>query len=537
MCGDGSAPPNPRPIFRSRARWSTRRFRKLACSCSAQSSIRWRRCIHCRCRGIRHRRTARCGPKGLCAIDGDVLIGPGVALLSTPGHTIGESHARGQHGDGDLGEQRERDRRRMPHAGAQPDSRRAPLHAHVGAGGRAQREHARGHCAAVQLVRAREIDCRRGACRLAFSAIHAVIGADRQCAEPGNVADVHALGDFPRHADAGGVMRTDDRYDGHHERCAARLDALRAHPRDRLFRVGGARALQGRRVARRLDGVLRVAIRADGSGYRRSGDRRVLQLQPAMVGAGDSRCLAVLEPGAGADGADRRCRCRVAPALGRCGRSVPRFARRAIARWQSRAGCMAEVARSTRRRRRSTSPKRRISSSGTRARCFASIDSMATLPRLPLTVWTGSSRSSLRSLRVPGSNPAEMRSFRGWTEEEWAKASRGCGSRGILDAAGGLTADGGAHFVNDVEGMTDRLAADVWEAMDESIARTPLRNPAAACRPARATRTAFVTRIRSECPGPNRSLSGQRSEWGQRRCMRATCVRGFPRAGACPSSR
>ena len=46
-------------------------------------------CTRCNYPGISRTRTAALRPDGLLPIDGDVLIGPGVALLSTPGHTIG----------------------------------------------------------------------------------------------------------------------------------------------------------------------------------------------------------------------------------------------------------------------------------------------------------------------------------------------------------------------------------------------------------------------------------------------------------------
>jgi hypothetical protein len=60
-----------------------------------------------------------------------------------------------------------------------------------------------------------------------------------------------------------------------------------------------------------------------------------------------------------------------------------------------------------------------------------------------------------------------MRRFRGWTEDEWAEGVERLQSRGVLDPAGGLTA-AGREVRSDVEAMTDRLAADVWEALDET---------------------------------------------------------------------
>lgn len=65
-----------------------------------------------------------------------------------------------------------------------------------------------------------------------------------------------------------------------------------------------------------------------------------------------------------------------------------------------------------------------------------------------------------------------IRRFRGWTEEEWAEGVARLQRRGVLDAAGGLTAggltDAGRELRNDVESMTDRLAADPWESLDQA---------------------------------------------------------------------
>jgi hypothetical protein len=65
-----------------------------------------------------------------------------------------------------------------------------------------------------------------------------------------------------------------------------------------------------------------------------------------------------------------------------------------------------------------------------------------------------------------GLDAATMRRFRGWTEEEWESGVERLRRRGVLDAAGRLTAEGRALRA-DVEAMTDRLSGEVWEAMDE----------------------------------------------------------------------
>jgi hypothetical protein len=65
-----------------------------------------------------------------------------------------------------------------------------------------------------------------------------------------------------------------------------------------------------------------------------------------------------------------------------------------------------------------------------------------------------------------GIDAATIRRFRGWTEEEWDQGVERLQSRGILDAAGALTAEG-RWLRTAVEEMTDRLADDVWAAMDD----------------------------------------------------------------------
>ncbi|MFZ0129024.1 MAG: hypothetical protein WAL77_06335 [Candidatus Dormiibacterota bacterium] len=66
-----------------------------------------------------------------------------------------------------------------------------------------------------------------------------------------------------------------------------------------------------------------------------------------------------------------------------------------------------------------------------------------------------------------GNDATTMRRFRGWTEAEWEQGVDGLRSRGILDAAGALT-DRGQGLRTAVEETTDRLAGEVWEAMDDA---------------------------------------------------------------------
>ena len=66
-----------------------------------------------------------------------------------------------------------------------------------------------------------------------------------------------------------------------------------------------------------------------------------------------------------------------------------------------------------------------------------------------------------------GNDATTMRRFRGWTEAEWEQGVDGLRSRGILDAGGALT-DRGQGLRTAVEETTDRLAGEVWEAMDDA---------------------------------------------------------------------
>jgi hypothetical protein len=64
-----------------------------------------------------------------------------------------------------------------------------------------------------------------------------------------------------------------------------------------------------------------------------------------------------------------------------------------------------------------------------------------------------------------GLDAATIRRFRGWTEEEWELGVNRLRHRNILDAGGALTVDG-RELRASVEEMTDRLASEVWDAMD-----------------------------------------------------------------------
>jgi hypothetical protein len=65
-----------------------------------------------------------------------------------------------------------------------------------------------------------------------------------------------------------------------------------------------------------------------------------------------------------------------------------------------------------------------------------------------------------------GVDPATMRGFRGWTEDEWHSAEERLRARDVLVASGALTASGQA-LRTAVEDATDELAAAPWTQMDE----------------------------------------------------------------------
>ena len=77
-----------------------------------------------------------------------------------------------------------------------------------------------------------------------------------------------------------------------------------------------------------------------------------------------------------------------------------------------------------------------------------------------------------------GFAPAFARSSRGWTEQEWDAATEALKARGVLDAAGNLTADGQARRAH-VEEETDRMAAAPWDLLGEQRTEEVIRIGAA----------------------------------------------------------
>jgi hypothetical protein len=63
-------------------------------------------------------------------------------------------------------------------------------------------------------------------------------------------------------------------------------------------------------------------------------------------------------------------------------------------------------------------------------------------------------------------DPEFIRGFRGWSDAEWATAEARLRRRGVLDGGGDLTVMGRA-LRDEVEAVTDRLAAGPWRALDE----------------------------------------------------------------------
>jgi hypothetical protein len=77
--------------------------------------------------------------------------------------------------------------------------------------------------------------------------------------------------------------------------------------------------------------------------------------------------------------------------------------------------------------------------------------------------------------------PPEQRTFRGWSEEQWAAAGERLTARGWLDGSGALT-DVGRKERDEIETRTDRACARVWRSLgDEACWRlADLLRPVAA---------------------------------------------------------
>ncbi|WP_049567403.1 SCO6745 family protein [Nonomuraea sp. SBT364] len=73
---------------------------------------------------------------------------------------------------------------------------------------------------------------------------------------------------------------------------------------------------------------------------------------------------------------------------------------------------------------------------------------------------------SLVSFAAIGAAPAETFAGRGWTADEWAAARERLAARGLVDDAG-LATERGRDLRDQVERMTDELAAGPWRALGE----------------------------------------------------------------------
>lgn len=73
----------------------------------------------------------------------------------------------------------------------------------------------------------------------------------------------------------------------------------------------------------------------------------------------------------------------------------------------------------------------------------------------------------LASASGTGMDAETMQKVRGWTEDEINAGWDRVGNRGLVNAEHGLTSEGSALMVG-VEEMTDRLAAEVWDALSEA---------------------------------------------------------------------
>jgi hypothetical protein len=83
-----------------------------------------------------------------------------------------------------------------------------------------------------------------------------------------------------------------------------------------------------------------------------------------------------------------------------------------------------------------------------------------------LTVHDVDGLSALRIAVAAGTSvdADTLRSFRGWTEDEWAAGGAHLRERGVIDDAGALT-NAGTQLRGAVEQATDRLAASPWESL------------------------------------------------------------------------
>ncbi|MGN9836743.1 SCO6745 family protein [Nonomuraea sp. H19] len=76
---------------------------------------------------------------------------------------------------------------------------------------------------------------------------------------------------------------------------------------------------------------------------------------------------------------------------------------------------------------------------------------------------------ALVSFASVGAAPVANFTGRGWSSEEWAAARERLASRGLIDAEGAAT-EAGQALRDQVERLTDELAAEPWRALGEAAA-------------------------------------------------------------------
>ncbi|MGI5125432.1 SCO6745 family protein [Pseudonocardia sp. CA-107938] len=67
-------------------------------------------------------------------------------------------------------------------------------------------------------------------------------------------------------------------------------------------------------------------------------------------------------------------------------------------------------------------------------------------------------------------DPANWRTWRGWTEEEWVAGAVRLAGRGLVEPGGAAVTAAGAQLRREIEARTDELASPPWDAVGEAAA-------------------------------------------------------------------
>ena len=78
-----------------------------------------------------------------------------------------------------------------------------------------------------------------------------------------------------------------------------------------------------------------------------------------------------------------------------------------------------------------------------------------------------------------GTSAEDLQKARGWTADDWAHAVERCVKRGWIGSDGGLSRDGNLLREN-IEALTDRLAAQPFGTLDNAARAALLKAPAPA---------------------------------------------------------